>query len=159
MSVSLTRCFDRLAGGPRGHGRPVGGVERQNCSGAWSIDGVKRASFAGILQSGSANVGKLHTLPSGSMSGYPSPGWIVALPSREIRHVDACRLSSSTKASRRIARPLGIGVLVVAAAIGVVYAVAWLSLDRSVVARALIWLDADVDDYTRFPSRKIEGMG
>jgi hypothetical protein len=68
-------------------------------------------------------------------------------------------LSSSTKASRRIARPLGIGVLVVAAAIGVVYAVAWLSLDRSVVARALIWLDADVDDYTRFPSRKIEGMG
>jgi hypothetical protein len=50
-------------------------------------------------------------------------------------------------------------VLVVAAAIGVAYAVAWRSLDRSVVARALIWLDADVDDYTRFPSAKIEGMG
>ena len=45
------------------------------------------------------------------------------------------------------------GLLVVAL---VLYGWAWLSLDRSAVARALMWMDADVGDQYRFPSRVIE---
>ncbi|MEO9340926.1 serine hydrolase [Mesorhizobium sp. SB112] len=35
------------------------------------------------------------------------------------------------------------------------YGFAWLNLDRSAVARSLIWMHADVSDYLRFPSRVI----
>ena len=55
----------------------------------------------------------------------------------------------------RWARRIGIvvsGIVVTAAA---VYGWAWLSLDRSAVARAMIWMDADVGDQFRFPSRVI----
>jgi CubicO group peptidase (beta-lactamase class C family) len=44
------------------------------------------------------------------------------------------------------------GVLVVALAL---YGWAWSSVDRSTVARALVWSDADVGDQSRFPSRRI----
>jgi CubicO group peptidase (beta-lactamase class C family) len=52
---------------------------------------------------------------------------------------------------RRIAFVL-VCVLVVVAG---VYGWAWASLDSSAVARALIWMDADVDDQNRFPARVI----
>lgn len=44
----------------------------------------------------------------------------------------------------------------VAVLVGGVYLTAWLSLDVSAVARAIIWRGADVDDYRRFPARTIE---
>jgi hypothetical protein len=40
-----------------------------------------------------------------------------------------------------------------------VYGWAWLSTDRSTVARAMIWMDADVGDQDRFPSRTIAAGG
>jgi CubicO group peptidase (beta-lactamase class C family) len=46
-----------------------------------------------------------------------------------------------------------LGALVAAAALLQVWA--RLTLDSSSVARALVWMDADVDDYKRFPSRAI----
>jgi CubicO group peptidase (beta-lactamase class C family) len=36
-----------------------------------------------------------------------------------------------------------------------VYGWAWASLDRSATARAMVWLDADVGDQSRFPSRPV----
>ncbi|MFI7639007.1 serine hydrolase domain-containing protein [Nonomuraea sp. NPDC049400] len=39
------------------------------------------------------------------------------------------------------------------------YGWAWSSLDRSTLARALVWYDADVGDQYRFPSRLIPGQG
>jgi CubicO group peptidase (beta-lactamase class C family) len=45
---------------------------------------------------------------------------------------------------------LGLALLV-----GVVYVRALLTLDSSTFSRALIWVDADVDDYRRFPARRI----
>lgn len=39
--------------------------------------------------------------------------------------------------------------------VGIVYVRALLTLDSSTFSRALIWVDADVDDYRRFPSRQI----
>lgn len=36
-----------------------------------------------------------------------------------------------------------------------IYAAAWLGLDRFGWARAVVWADADVDDYRRFPARRI----
>ena len=47
------------------------------------------------------------------------------------------------------------GALAVAVLVGGVYLAAWLSLDVSAVARAIIWRGADVDDYRRFPARTI----
>ena len=38
---------------------------------------------------------------------------------------------------------------------GAVYATAWLTLDRFAWSRALMWMDADVDDHLRFPARRI----
>jgi CubicO group peptidase (beta-lactamase class C family) len=52
---------------------------------------------------------------------------------------------------RRIAVVLGV-LLVVAL---LLYGWAWLWLDRSAVARALVWMDADVGDQYRFPARLI----
>jgi CubicO group peptidase (beta-lactamase class C family) len=56
---------------------------------------------------------------------------------------------------RRWLRRVGI-VLAGLVVLGlVVYGWAWVSLDRSAVARALVWMDADVGDQFRFPSRVI----
>jgi CubicO group peptidase (beta-lactamase class C family) len=52
-------------------------------------------------------------------------------------------------------RRAAIGVLVVLLAVLGVYGWAWASLDRSAMARAMIWMDADVGDQERFPSRPI----
>jgi hypothetical protein len=38
---------------------------------------------------------------------------------------------------------------------GGVYGWAWLSTDSSTVARALIWMEANVRDHRRFPARRI----
>jgi CubicO group peptidase (beta-lactamase class C family) len=52
-------------------------------------------------------------------------------------------------------RRAAIGVVVVLVAVLGVYGWAWASLDRSAMARAMIWMDADVGDQERFPSRPI----
>jgi hypothetical protein len=38
---------------------------------------------------------------------------------------------------------------------GSVYGRAWLSTDSSTVARALVWMEADVGDQRRFPARRV----
>jgi CubicO group peptidase (beta-lactamase class C family) len=56
---------------------------------------------------------------------------------------------------RRIFRFLGVAIIVILV-IGVAgYGAAYLSTSRSTVARALVWRDADVMDYRRFPARPI----
>jgi CubicO group peptidase (beta-lactamase class C family) len=50
-----------------------------------------------------------------------------------------------------IAVVLGLALL-----IGIVYVRAFLTLDSSTFSRALVWFDADVDDYLRFPARRID---
>jgi CubicO group peptidase (beta-lactamase class C family) len=40
--------------------------------------------------------------------------------------------------------------------VGIVYARAFLTLDSSTFSRAIIWVDADVEDYRRFPARRID---
>jgi Beta-lactamase len=50
-----------------------------------------------------------------------------------------------------VAIVVGIGVLV-----GGVYLRALLTLDSSTFSRAIVWVDADVDDYRRFPARQID---
>jgi CubicO group peptidase (beta-lactamase class C family) len=50
----------------------------------------------------------------------------------------------------------GLGLVIVVLG---VYAWAWLSTDRSTIARAVIWMDADVGDQERFPSRTIPRGG
>jgi CubicO group peptidase (beta-lactamase class C family) len=56
---------------------------------------------------------------------------------------------------RRVRRGVAVflGALVAAAVLLQVWA--RLNLDSSSVARALVWMDADVDDYKRFPSRRV----
>jgi hypothetical protein len=38
----------------------------------------------------------------------------------------------------------------------VIYGIAWLLTPSSQVARALVWLDSDVEDYTRFPFCEVQ---
>jgi CubicO group peptidase (beta-lactamase class C family) len=40
--------------------------------------------------------------------------------------------------------------------VGLVYLRAYLTLDSSTFSRAIIWFDANVDDYRRFPARRID---
>jgi CubicO group peptidase (beta-lactamase class C family) len=40
--------------------------------------------------------------------------------------------------------------------VSIVYLRAFLTLDSSTASRALIWVDADVEDYMRFPARRID---
>jgi CubicO group peptidase (beta-lactamase class C family) len=53
---------------------------------------------------------------------------------------------------------LGAVALLVVLALSL-YAWAWLSTDRSTIARALIWREADIGDQQRFPSRPIPAGG
>ena len=52
-------------------------------------------------------------------------------------------------------RRLAVGVAVVLVGVAAVYAWAWASVDRSSIARAMVWMEADVDDQHRFPARTI----
>jgi CubicO group peptidase (beta-lactamase class C family) len=56
---------------------------------------------------------------------------------------------------RRWLRRLAAGVVVVALLVVGVYAWAWASLDRSSIARAMLWREADVGDQYRFPARTV----
>jgi CubicO group peptidase (beta-lactamase class C family) len=50
---------------------------------------------------------------------------------------------------------LGAAVLVIVAGLFVLYGWALNNLDTSQVARYIVWLDSDVDDWQRFPSRTV----
>lgn len=56
---------------------------------------------------------------------------------------------------RRWLRRLAGGIAAVVLIVLAVYAWAWVSLDRSSIARAMWWRDADVGDQSRFPARTI----
>ena len=56
---------------------------------------------------------------------------------------------------RRWLRRLAVGLLGLMVLVSAGYGWAWLSLDRSAAARAMLWMDADVGDQVRFPSRVI----
>ncbi|MDP3897834.1 MAG: serine hydrolase [Mesorhizobium sp.] len=58
-------------------------------------------------------------------------------------------------AAKTVAKGLGAVALIVTLAIAIAYWVAYLNLDRFAWARAVLWMDADVSDYTRFPARQI----
>ena len=60
---------------------------------------------------------------------------------------------------RRWIRRVAFAFLLVIAAVGGVYAWAWMSVDSSTTARAMIWMGADVEDQDRFPSRTIAAGG
>lgn len=62
---------------------------------------------------------------------------------------------SSSKSCRWFKRAIAVVVGIIVFA-GLVYARALLTLDSSTFSRALIWVDADVDDVKRFPARKID---
>jgi CubicO group peptidase (beta-lactamase class C family) len=55
---------------------------------------------------------------------------------------------------RRLKR-IGLGALVLGAGLSVLYGWALLNLDTSQVARYIVWLDSDVQDWQRFPSRTV----
>jgi CubicO group peptidase (beta-lactamase class C family) len=61
----------------------------------------------------------------------------------------------SGRPRRRWLRRLAAGVVAVALLVVGVYAWAWASLDRSSIARAMWWREADVGDQYRFPARTI----
>ena len=63
--------------------------------------------------------------------------------------------STTAKPGHPWRRRAAIDVVVVLVAVLGVYGWAWASLDRSAMARAMIWMDADVGDQERFPSRPI----
>jgi CubicO group peptidase (beta-lactamase class C family) len=50
---------------------------------------------------------------------------------------------------------LAFGAAAVLVVIGAVFAWAWCSTGRSTIARALIWMEADIGDQHRFPARSI----
>ena len=56
---------------------------------------------------------------------------------------------------RRWLRRLAVGLVGLMVLVSAVYGWAWLSLDRSTAARAMLWMDSDVGDQYRFPSRDI----
>lgn len=64
-------------------------------------------------------------------------------------------MAKRTRHRRRWLRRLRNGFLGLAVLALGVYGWAWLSVDSSMVARALIWGDADVGDQFRFPARAI----
>jgi CubicO group peptidase (beta-lactamase class C family) len=48
------------------------------------------------------------------------------------------------------------GLLIFVAVVGLLYGAAFVLTPYSGVARAIVWIEADVDDYRRFPARPIE---
>lgn len=92
---------------------------------------------------------------SDSLFGVPSPVMV--------RHLKPRRARGQQSAGRRWLRRslLGLAVLLIVFGIFTVslYTWAWLSTDRSTIARALIWREADVGDQHRFPSRPIPTGG
>lgn len=79
---------------------------------------------------------------------------------------EVCRCAEGARRARRHVREgrkthrwpkFVLGVLLgLALLVGIVYVRALLTLDSSTFSRALIWVDADVDDYKRFPARQID---
>ncbi|MPZ69912.1 MAG: serine hydrolase [Actinobacteria bacterium] len=71
------------------------------------------------------------------------------------------RLGESKRSGRhrrkvpRWVKIAGAVALGLASVVGLVYVRAYLTLDSSTFSRALIWVDADVDDFKRFPARPI----
>lgn len=59
----------------------------------------------------------------------------------------------------RAARRVVMAIVGIAAVLALVYALAWTATGRSGLARSVIWGDADVDDYTRFPARAVPASG
>jgi CubicO group peptidase (beta-lactamase class C family) len=57
---------------------------------------------------------------------------------------------------RRWAKVTLAVVVGLALLIGIVYVRAFLTLDSSTFSRAIVWVDADVDDFRRFPARRID---
>ncbi|HEY3214100.1 MAG TPA: serine hydrolase [Actinomycetota bacterium] len=82
--------------------------------------------------------------PSRGLSGEARSSW-----------PRASAASTPAKPGHPWRRRAAIGVLVVLLAVLGIYGWAWASLDRSAMARAMIWMDADVGDQERFPSRPI----
>lgn len=62
----------------------------------------------------------------------------------------------SARSQRRWPRRLAVAVLVPVVAVAALYGLALLSLDRSSIARAMLWMDSDVGDQYRFPARRIQ---
>ena len=60
---------------------------------------------------------------------------------------------------RRWLRRTLVVVAVLVLTVPALYGWAWLSTDRSSIARAMIWTEADVDDQFRFPARPIPAGG
>jgi CubicO group peptidase (beta-lactamase class C family) len=56
---------------------------------------------------------------------------------------------------RRWRRRLAVGVVAVLVVSLALYGWAWSSVDRSTIARAVVWGEADVGDQNRFPDRKV----
>ena len=56
---------------------------------------------------------------------------------------------------RRSLRLLTLGAVTVILVVAAVFGWAWLSTDRSTIARALVWMESDVGDQHRFPARPI----
>ena len=59
------------------------------------------------------------------------------------------------RSQRRWLRRLALAAVAVILLGGALYGWAWLSTDSSTVARALMWMEADVGDQRRFPARQI----
>jgi CubicO group peptidase (beta-lactamase class C family) len=57
---------------------------------------------------------------------------------------------------RKVGRWLFRGFVALVLVAGLVFGVSYLLTPYSGLARAIVWMDADVDDYRRFPSRPIE---
>ena len=57
---------------------------------------------------------------------------------------------------RRWVKVIVTVVVGLASLVGLVYARALLTLDSSTFSRAIVWVDVDVDDFRRFPSRRVE---
>lgn len=69
------------------------------------------------------------------------------------------RVRLAVAGRRRWPRWLAASVAVLLVAVLAVYVWARLSTDSSIIARALIWMNADVGDQHRFPARSIPARG
>jgi hypothetical protein len=65
------------------------------------------------------------------------------------------RSARRRRRSRRWVKVAGAVAIGLVSLVGIVYVRALLTLDSSTFSRALIWVDADVDDFRRFPARRI----